>query len=257
MKPSILIPFAALVLGSLLSVNPAAPEPAWELSAAELPAETSSKFTVKIVEAHMNVSPFTSIHSDVVATMRYVPSDRYRIEAEGPERIISAIDVRVEKGVLRITTSKKNLKMRRGERLSLTVYGRELKAIRLDGVGSFKCSERLEAPLLEVFNTGVGSINIDDLQCNEVVVKNEGVGTITLKGQTGKASIASDGVGSIYAYDLQSCNTIVHLNGVGSVQCHASESGEFINNGVGSILYKGRPETLSVHKNGIGSISAR
>ena len=204
----------------------------------------------------MNVAPFNAIHSELLTGIRFIPSDRYRIEAQGPERIISAIDVRVKKGVLHIEANKK-MRMRRGEKLLLTVYGRELSALRLDGVGNFKCSETIKTEKLEIVNSGVGSINLEDVQCNELIVKNEGVGDITLKGETNTATYLSDGVGSIYAYDLLSHDTTVSLNGIGSVQCHASERCDYTNNGVGNILYKGRPEVQRIHKNGMGTISPR
>ena len=252
MKSLLVISITALMLGSSFCT-------AEELPLAETPSELSestSGRSVKVVEAHINLAPFTAVRSDVVATIRYIPSDRHRIEAQGPERIISAIEARVDKGVLHIT-SKGKLRMRRGERLILTVYGRELSTVRIDGVGNFKCSETVNADRLEIVNSGVGNINFEDIQCNDLVVKNEGVGNITLKGATTTATYMSDGVGSIYAYDLLSHDTTVNLNGVGSVQCHASERCEYTNNGVGNILYKGRPEVQRIHKNGVGNISAR
>lgn len=246
MKSFLVIPIAALLLGTTFNAE--------ESSAA--PAESTLERSVKVVEAHINLAPFTAIHSELLTGIRYIPSDRHRIEAQGPERVISAIDVRVEKGVLHIV-AKEKLRMRRGERLNLTVYGRELSAVRLDGVGNFRCTETIKTDKLDLVNSGVGNIFFDDIQCSELVVKNEGVGNITLKGETTKATYMSDGVGSIYAYDLLSHDTTVNLNGVGSVQCHASERCEYTNNGVGNILYKGRPEVQNIHKNGVGSIRPR
>ena len=211
---------------------------------------------IKMVEAHINLQPFTSISSDVVANIRFFQSDRHRIEATGPERIISAIDVKVEDGSLRIT-AKKNLKMKQGEKLTLTIYGQTLNSVRLDGVGNFKCPERIKTDKMEIKNDGVGNIQIDNLHCHDLYVKNEGVGNVSLRGRTDAATYMSDGVGNIRAYDLLSRTTTVNLKGVGSVQCHASERCELTNNGVGHIYYKGNPETQRIHKNGIGAISKR
>ena len=262
----IIIPLVSLLLNTSVGAAPLFLEPDPVCIAAEtfLPSADDAesgengtvRHSVKIVEADMNVAPFNAIHSELLTGIRFIPSDRYRIEAQGPERIISAIDVRVKKGVLHIEANKK-MRMRRGEKLLLTVYGRELSALRLDGVGNFKCSETIKTEKLEIVNSGVGSINLEDVQCNELIVKNEGVGDITLKGETNTATYLSDGVGSIYAYDLLSHDTTVSLNGIGSVQCHASERCDYTNNGVGNILYKGRPEVQRIHKNGMGTISPR
>ena len=268
MKSHLVIPIIALLLGTSFGIEGSLPLGVEPVCTAEesfllLPENTSesgesysAKRSVKIVEAHMNLAPFTSIQSDVVATINYYPSDRHRIEAQGPEHVISAVNARVDNGVLRITT-KNRIRLRRGERLVLTIYGQELSAIRNDGVGNFKCSDVLKTDNMKIVNSGVGNITLENLQCDDLVVKNEGVGNITLKGETATATYTSDGVGSIYAYELLSQDTTVKLNGVGSVQCHASERCDYTSNGVGNILYKGRPEVQKIHKNGVGSISPR
>jgi len=221
-------------------------------------AEPAASGAIKMVEAHINLQPFHAISTDVIGGIRFYQSDRNRIEATGPERIIRVIDVKVENGVLRITTKEKtSIKMRQGEKLSFVIYGQSLTSLSMDGVGSFKCPEGIRTDKLEIVNTGVGNIRMDDLRCSELIVKNEGVGNITLKGRAEKATYMSDGVGSIYAYDLQTRAAVVNLNGVGSVQCHSSDSAEYTNNGVGHIYYKGNPTVQRIHKNGLGAISRR
>lgn len=221
-------------------------------------AEPVPSAAVKMVDAHINLQPFHSISTDVLGGIRFCPSDRYRIEATGPERIIRAIDVKVENGVLRINVKKDaQIKMRQGEKLHFVIYGQSLSSLRLDGVGNFKCSDAIRTDTLEIMNTGVGNIRLEDLQCRELIVKNEGVGNITLKGRADKATYMSDGVGNIYAYDLQSRAAVVSLNGLGSVQCHSSESADYTSNGIGHIYYKGNPPVQRIHKNGLGAISRR
>ena len=261
MKKHVLTTILALSLGTtLLLASPLSPAEKVVLlgKTTSLPVETptSPGVSVKMVEAHIDLAPFTSVQTDVLANIRFFQSDRHRIEAEGPERVISAIEVKVEGGVLKIT-SKKNYKLKGGERLTLTIYGQTLRSISQDGVGSFRCSERVETDRMEILSTGVGSVRMDDLQCNKLVVKNDGVGNINLKGKTNQADFVSEGVGTIYAYEMESQVTTVVLNGVGSVQCHASERCDLTSNGVGNIYYKGNPETERVHKNGVGSIRRR
>jgi len=244
------LPTTLLTLTLILAPSLAQAEPF------EVTSTSTSTTAVKMAEAHINLSPFTAIHSDVVASIRFYQSDRYRIEAKGPERVITAVDVRVEDGVLHINT-KKNIKMKRGEKLSLTIYGTALDKIRLDGVGNLTCSEPIETNRMEIINTGVGNIRIDNLVCDELIVKNEGVGNIRISGNAQTSTYMSEGVGNIYAYGLQSQSTTVNLNGVGSVQCHATQQCELTNNGVGHVYYKGNPAVQRIHKNGIGAISRR
>lgn len=210
----------------------------------------------KNVEAHINLRPFDAIHSDVVAAIRFYQSDKSRIEAEGPERVISAINAEVRNEVLYIT-SKKNLRLNRGEKITLIIYSPTLSRIQLDGVGNVTCPQSVSTKCMEIINNGVGSVKLNDLHCEELIVKSEGVGGIELQGETLKATYRSDGVGSIEADEMLSEDAEVRLSGVGSVRCHASKSINACNDGVGSIRYSGHPEQEKVRNNGVGSVRSK
>ena len=210
----------------------------------------------KIVEAYINLDSFEGICTDVVANIKVIQSNRYRIEAEGPERVISVIDASVKDGVLHVTM-KKDLRMKNGEKLSLTVYTPTLSRIHQEGVGSIRCEGRFEIQAMEIINDGVGGVKMNELHCELLTVISNGVGGIDLSGETKKAIYKSDGVGSIDAYDMHSEVTEVELDGVGSIRCHASKRIEAHNNGVGSIRYDGNPEQVNVHCDGVGSIRRR
>lgn len=210
----------------------------------------------KIVEAYINLDSFDGISNDLVASIVVIQDDCSRIEAEGPERIISVIDASVQEGVLRITSTK-DLRMKNRERLTLTVYTPTLCRIHQLGVGSIRCEGYFETPTMEIINDGVGSVKISDLHCDLLTVTSNGVGGIDLKGTTRKAIYTSDGVGSIEAYEMLSELTEVSLNGVGSIHCHASQRIDARNSGVGSIRYSGKPRKVNVHSDGIGSIRRR
>ena len=221
---------------------------------AETPLSVENTSTgSKEVEAYIDLTSFDEICSDVVANICIVQSDQSRIVAKGPEQIISHIEAKVKEGVLRITVNKK-LRMQNGESLSLTVYTPTLCRIHQIGVGSIKCSDRLDTPMMEIVNDGVGSVQIKDLHCDTLTVVSNGVGGIDLDGCTKAAVYKSDGVGSIKAYGMESEYTQVKLNGVGSIQCHASKQLDARNNGVGSIRYRGNPESTNIHTDGVGTI---
>lgn len=217
---------------------------------------STEKIVGKVVEAYINLNSFTELRTDVVASIKVVQSSRSRIEAQGPERIISVIDASVKEGVLHVTASK-DLRMKNGEKLSLTIYTPMLSRIYQDGVGSIRCEGSFKTQEMEIINNGVGGVKMEDLQCQLLTVSSNGVGGIDLKGSTEKAVYQSDGVGSIDAYDMISKVTEVRLDGVGSVHCHASERIDARNCGVGSIRYEGNPEQVNVHCDGVGNIRRR
>lgn len=219
--------------------------------------EPSNEVSInKVVEAYINLDSFDEIRTDVVATINVIQSNRSRIEAKGPERIISVIDATVKEGVLRITTNK-DLRMKKGKTLTLTVFTPTLCRLHQDGVGSIRCEGSFDTETMEIINDGVGSVKMNDLNCDLLTVKCNGVGGIDLRGATKKAVYLSDGVGSIDAYEMQSEVTEVKLDGVGSIHCHASKRIDARNTGVGSIRFDGNPEQVNVQSEGVGSIRRR
>ena len=212
----------------------------------------------KGVEAYINLDKFHEIVVDFVGNIKFVQSSESRIEASGPERIIRHTNADVSDGVLNIYFDEgAQIKMRKGEKLQLTIYSPTLTRINLRGVSDLKASGTVNTPAIEILNDGVGNISFADLQCKKLTVVSNGVGNISLKGTTDSASYKSDGVGSINAYEMISKVTVVSLNGVGGVQCYASEQCDLVNNGIGNIHYKGTPAVERIQKNGIGSISRK
>ena len=206
------------------------------------------------VDAHMNLTPFTGMQSDVVADITFIQSDgEYAIDATGPERIIRLIDVKIKDGLVRITSTQ-DYKMKRGEKVRLTVYAPTLNVIRQDGVGQVKVPDCLDVETLDIVLNGVGNVKISDLRCSQLNVRANGVGNVDIAGTADNAVYMSDGVGSIDAEDLQADNVTIKLNGVGSVECYANKSIEGHNSGVGSVRYSGNPENVRISNNGVGSV---
>ena len=235
------------------------------------PAENAAATDKKMVEAYMKVEPFETITIDLVLSVRFVQADKYCVEAQGTERLIKAIDIKVKDGQMTIT-SDKHYKINRGEKLPLTIYSPTLSRIVLNGVGNVRIPDKLETKFMEVVNNGVGNIRFYDLQCDELIVKSTGVGNIELAGRTEKIIITSDGVGMhtgkvqagkrlshgcIRTPNMVSKVTNVQMDGVGSIHCYASERIDCTNDGVGSIFYKGNPTIEHVRKTGVGSIKSK
>lgn len=241
------------ILMSLLGIMTVAAIQPEEPASFEITAEsTTGDSSKKYVEATMRLEPFSQIKVDLVSNVRFEQSNKSRIVAEGPERIIKLLDVEVKGDVLKIT-AKKDYKLSKGEKLTLTIYSPTLNSVKLTGVGNFT-AEDIETTSLAVINEGVGNIKVHDLHCQDVTVNLTGVGNVTIDGTAEEASFNSDGVGTIDAYDMEVKSAMVCLNGVGSVRCYASEQLDCFNNGVGSISFKGHPEKKDLRKNGVGSI---
>jgi len=101
---------------------------------------------------------------------------------------------------------------------------------------------------------GAGSLRADSLYVNELKVKTEGVGSITLAGVAKKASFELEGAGKIDALELLSDSVFAKVDGVGSVKCNPIQYLKGSVNGVGKITYKTAPQNENSEIFGFGKI---
>jgi hypothetical protein len=93
-----------------------------------------------------------------------------------------------------------------------------------------------------------------NLLCNQLDIKNKGVGDMKLQGETMALNIHNSGVGSIDAMNLKAANVIVNNTGVGSVSIYATQELSMTNSGVGSITYSGDAVIKNIKSSGVGKI---
>lgn len=75
--------------------------------------------------------------------------------------------------------------------------------------------------------------------------------------QAGHATYYLEGVGSLKAKDMIVSDVVVEQNGVGSVSCYASGTINISAQGVGSVNYYGDPQVTGLKKSGIGSVKSK
>lgn len=177
------------------------------------PAENAAATDKKMVEAYMKVEPFETITIDLVLSVRFVQADKYCVEAQGTERLIKAIDIKVKDGQMTIT-SDKHYKINRGEKLTLTIYSPTLSRIVLNGVGNIELAGRTEKIIIT--SDGVGSVEAYDMVSKVTNVQMDGVGSIHCYASE-RIDCTNDGVGSIF---YKGNPTIEHVRktGVGSIK---------------------------------------
>ena len=93
-----------------------------------------------------------------------------------------------------------------------------------------------------------------DTDCLQVV--NSGVGSIDVAGIADEVDLRNSGVGSINTQQLKALRAKASVSGVGSIKCYASESIEGRVSGVGSLEYAGHPRQQDNKRSGVGSIKA-
>jgi hypothetical protein len=141
------------------------------------------------------------------------------------------------------------------EPVKIYVQVRDLKSLSTKGVGKIKTEQALKLDQFKLNCKGVGAINLK-LSANMLVVQSETVGAITLAGKVTEADITHNGVGVLQAFELLTQNLKLSSNGVGAAEVYASESIAIEAKGLGSVQYKGNPETKNIISEGIGKVSS-
>ena len=101
----------------------------------------------------------------------------------------------------------------------------ELSRVDVEGVGSFRCEKKLKLKNLELNMTGVGSINIADLECKTLRARLEGVGKVNVHVNCVNLIANADGVGHMTLSGYAKTAKITK-DGIGGVNTRNLETGE-------------------------------
>lgn len=204
------------------------------------------------------VSKFTSIESSVFANINIKQSSTVSVRAEGSEKLLDLLDVRMDKDKLILTMKDSHQKKNKGniEKLHIYISTPSLTHLDMDGVGNIELEGTFTTPELTIDSEGVGNLRAEKLEAGSIYVTSEGVGNITLRGKADKVEIKSEGVGNINTSELTTRSAVVTSKGIGNVSCHASEHLEIRSEGIGNVTYYGNPADKKLNKDGLGKIKA-
>lgn len=206
----------------------------------------------------MTLSAFTKINHKGVGTLVLKPGNENHILITADPDIIDFVRVNVLGEVLEITmTDPVEIGIRSLMRLKTPDYRIEVTCTNLQevvqrGVGNVQTSGVLESKKLHLENRGVGDVNIH-VHCDELITQLLGVGNITVTGEATSHDAEIKGTGRLEAFELQTVKTHIVSSGVGTSRVYATEELYAELNGVGRIVYRGKPRVES-KLNGLGSI---
>ncbi len=122
------------------------------------------------------------------------------------------------------------------------------------GVGEINIEKYNIVNNLQIINSGVGSINSNNITGNNLVINNSGVGSINLKGTLDSLTLNHSGVGSINTEELATNTLSLHNSGVGNASLYAIKEISIESSGIGTIEFKGNPVVKTLDISGAGKI---
>ena len=129
-----------------------------------------------------------------------------------------------------------------------------LTGIGLVGVGSISVDE-VSGDRFSVSATGVGGVNVASLEVGELVVRLNGVSTITLAGSADHQDVLVDGVGSYDGSDVASRGAVVVARGGAAAVVWVSDVLDAVAENTAVVSYFGSP-VVTEETSGQGSIAA-
>jgi hypothetical protein len=141
------------------------------------------------------------------------------------------------------------------ERLKIAITLPRLTRLRLAGTSCLAGLTPFTAPTLAVELAGVGTLDLR-VANTRTSVAISGAGTATMRGTTTTQQVGIRGVGSYHGFGLRSAATTASLTGTGTEEVTATQALVANVAGIGTIRYRGRPASTTLHASGLGSVQA-
>ncbi|BBB61083.1 hypothetical protein UNDKW_2810 [Undibacterium sp. KW1] len=103
---------------------------------------------------------------------------------------------------------------------------------------------------------GAGKTVLNNLSGPHFALHYEGAGMLVANGKVKSFILRAEGVGLVETKDLIAEQVDAHIEGIGSVSVNARDSLNASVQGIGSLIYYGRPRNVSKSVEGIGSVRA-
>jgi len=206
-------------------------------------------------QKEIKLTSFNEVKFEGSAQWVLIPSDREKLIIESKSvDVFDYINIDQNGSLLIINTTDKNKNITKlFKSVTIKVYFKSLKSVSLSGTGSVKCNEKFNATKLTATLRGSGNMYLD-VQCTEFIGNMYGTGELNVSGTANESIVRVEGVGGFDGYEFITSDMDVTVSGVGGAKVNATDRLTATLNGVGSIKYKGEPETKNLNVNGVGNI---
>jgi hypothetical protein len=256
-KPFGMLVSALVVIGAFAAVYYApqfgwADAPQWGLDNSLNGAVPGSGVMEKETRKVENFQAVTiRIPAEVV--IRQGSAESLTIEAD--DNLLPQLSTRVNSGTLVIENSETTWSRRVDptETVKITIIVKSLNEINFSSAGSLVV-ENLESDELVLSLSGTGEATLSGLKGGKLDITLSGAGTIHADGKADEVSINISGLGSFEGAGLSSQVAAIEISGAGNATLRVSEKLTAGISGAGSINYYGNP-TVDKHISGAGAVN--
>lgn len=196
---------------------------------------TLASLSTQAAEQVRSVTPFKTIDARGPVSLVVEVGKTHSVRVEGSQKFIDRVTTDVVGGELRL-----NFKEDRG---NVNIKDDERVVVTMPELASFR-------------GEGAGLMILNNVRGDKFDVNYRGAGSLQMNGRVGHLRLNAEGVGEVMAKDLVAQDADVTFRGIGEVSVHAKNRLNASVQGLGSLTYYGKPQSVSRSVSGIGNVTA-
>ncbi len=198
------------------------------------------------------VGAFTAVSLEGSDNVRIVPGAAVAVSATGSQRVLDALDIRVEGNTLKIDRKRSSggWSWRNDRSAVITVTTPTLSAVAVGGSGDMTV-DRAEGEAFSAAASGSGDLELKSVTVKRAQLSASGSANIEIAGRAVDASMNADGSGNIEARALSTQRVTITVEGSGDVSATATEGATLAVGGSGNADVTGT-DRCTITKNGSG-----
>lgn len=183
-----------------------------------------------VVQEERRVDPFSKIEFRGAGTLSICQGEKQSVSIKTDDNLLTVIDTVVTDGKLTIKPNND---------LSNFTLSLEVVVTNID----------------ELEISGVGTMNLDSIEAEDLTVTISGAATIVGNGKVKNLTVKSSGASKLNTKDLVAQSVVINVSGASTATVHATEKFDAKISGVGKITCYGSPKIVDKSVKGAGTVT--
>jgi hypothetical protein len=199
-----------------------------------------------VITKDITVKSFDELNASGVFNLQLSQGDKESVKIEADDNLMDLFIVENEGNTLKISM-KKNSNFNSKKQMKVYVTFKNLKTMNLTMVGGTSSDEKLKFDDLKLKNQSVGSVTLN-MTLQSLNLENESVGSVKLEGSADNAVVKNNSVGSINAGNFVVQKMEIDNTGVGSATVNAEKELKYSDSFLGKVSNKGNATVKKKNK---------
>jgi hypothetical protein len=199
-----------------------------------------------VITKNITVKTFDELNASGIFNLQLSQGDKESVKIEADDNLMDLFIVENEGTTLKISM-KKNSNFNSKKQMKVYVTFKNLKSMNLTMVGGTSSDEKLKFDDLKLKNQSVGSVTLY-MTLQSLNLENESVGSVKLEGSADNAVVKNNSVGSINAGNFVVQKMEIDNTGVGSATVNAEKELKYSDSFLGKVSNKGNATVKKKNK---------